>query len=255
MRPLIRTTQNFLNDQTRQSAKEESSWHIGKPNWPTNRAQRKARAVRCTRPNAHEPQPSTGAVARPQSARRAHREHASTSPRPSQEKLYPLVAAYRTPTSSTMGDWRDTDLHVSLAHQDAARINGDRGYRHRPGAHPGVGTGNAPGSHMALHLSHALTFQCPSPMCGALVNLLAAKRQANAAARDRYIPGDGCASSTCSIKHKRGRFRTRQRKSAQDLLSGNKILIRRPDRVDATHVWLISSAGTIQTANAVLAQP
>ena len=143
-------------------------------------------------------------------------------------------------------------MYLSLAHPDAPHINAQRGYRLRPGAHPGVGSGNAPGSHIALRLAHGLTFQCPTPGCESLVNLQAAKRRARAAARDRYVQGDGCASRVCSSNHKPGRFRNRQRKGAADLLNSHRLLILRPERTDATHVTLVSSQSTAHVAEAVL---
>ena len=148
--------------------------------------------------------------------------------------------------------WRHDDLYLSLADPDAAHINAQRGYRLRPGAHPGVGSGNAPGSHTALRLAHGLTFQCPTPGCESLVNLQAAKRRARAAGRDRYALGDGCASKVCSANHKPGRFSSRQRTCATGLLHSHRLLIRRPDRTDATHVTLVSSQSTKQVAEAVL---
>ena len=154
----------------------------------------------------------------------------------------------------TMSTRRENDLHLPLAHPDAARINGNRGNPNRPGAHPGVGTGNAPGCHTALRLAHALTFQCPAPGCKALVNLLAAKRQARAAARNRHTPGDGCASKTCSKTHKPGRHRSRQHVCAQDLLAEHKLLIRPPVQLNSKRVWLINTDDTQHVAETTLAQ-
>ena len=61
--------------------------------------------------------------------------------------------------------------------------------------------------------------RCATPRCQALVDLLAARRQARAGGRVRFEQGDGCASRRCSADHRPAKSRRRQLAMAAALQS------------------------------------
>jgi hypothetical protein len=78
--------------------------------------------------------------------------------------------------------------------------------------------------------AHNYLAVCKNPSCGALVCILSATRDARARrAQDTYAPGDGCASPTCGAGGSNiGRFKERQLRMANELLTGGKKLIEWP---------------------------
>ena len=57
--------------------------------------------------------------------------------------------------------------------------------------------GRAKGTRDALAAAHTLTCVCCTPGCAALVDLQAARREARAAGRSAFEPGDGCSGRSC----------------------------------------------------------
>jgi hypothetical protein len=102
--------------------------------------------------------------------------------------------------------------------------------------------GHADGSKLALRQAHGRTVLCRATGCGALVDLLVAKRAARRRWHTAFAPGDGCASATCSARHWALRFRQRQAAMASDLRSGARVLVVWPPttapRVDQ---WAVSA--------------
>ena len=98
--------------------------------------------------------------------------------------------------------------------------------------------GLAKGTLRALGTAQALTVVCSAEGCSSLVHVQAARRQANAAGRDVYLPGDGCGSRRCSLNHRPGQFHHNQRTMAAALEGGRRLLIAWPDGLAAREVKL-----------------
>ena len=108
--------------------------------------------------------------------------------------------------------------------------------------------GKSEATRAGLTTAHALTMACATPGCQALVDLLAARRQARAGGRARCEQGDGCASRQCSADHRSAKFRRRQLVAAA-LQSTQRWLIRWPSSLTRKNVWLCSQGGAIKAAN------
>ena len=100
------------------------------------------------------------------------------------------------------------------------------------------GPGNAAGSLDALQQMRSLTLVCLRPGCSALVDYKVARSQAKRAGRVLFEPGDGCAGrAPCSDDHRASRFYDRQLKTAAELESGKRKLVRWPVDRDDREVW------------------
>ena len=110
------------------------------------------------------------------------------------------------------------------------------------GRYPRPGT--AESTRAALRAAHGQTLLCRVPECRALVDLQSARRIARAAGRDRFEPGDGCGSKSCSAKFWRSRFRSQQLKMATALRDNKRVLV----------LWPASTTGraTLRVAPAAL---
>ena len=108
--------------------------------------------------------------------------------------------------------------------------------------------GKSEATRAGLTTAHALTMACATPGCQALVDLLAARRQARAGGRARFEQGDGCASRQCSADHRPAKFRRRQLAMAAALKSTQRWLIRWPSSLTKESVWLYSQGEAIEAA-------
>jgi len=109
--------------------------------------------------------------------------------------------------------------------------------RPTPGFHPS--------SVAAIHQANRQKTACI--ICHSLVDLQHARRQARAAGRSQFSPGDGCANRHCSLHHCPARFARRQLDSAQKLLAGECVLVLWPSSV-ASRARLFVAPATITTA-------
>ena len=110
--------------------------------------------------------------------------------------------------------------------------------------------GLAEGTLRALATAQALTAVCSVVGCSSLVHVQAARRQAKAAGRADYLPGDGCGSRGCSLKHRPGQFLSNQRSMASKLENGRRLLIAWPRGLGAREVVVQS----MKTASAAAAR-
>ena len=115
--------------------------------------------------------------------------------------------------------------------------------------------GKSEATRAGLTTAHALTMACATPGCQALVDLLAARRQARAGGRARFEQGDGCASRQCSADHRPAKFRRRQLAMAAALKSTQRWLIRWPSSLTKKSVWLCSQGEAIEAANTAVLRP
>ena len=138
----------------------------------------------------------------------------------------------------------DTDLLINSA--EPIRVSLDAGLdthiewadaraRHHPWGSRDE-RGRAPGTLRALGTAQALTLQCATQGCAALVHLQAARRRANAVGRVKYEAGDGCGSRLCSLNHRPGQFLRNQLAMALALESGERLLIAWPRALSAREV-------------------
>jgi hypothetical protein len=109
--------------------------------------------------------------------------------------------------------------------------------RPTPGFHPS--------SVAAIHQANRQKTACI--ICHSLVDLQHARRQARAAGRSQFSPGDGCANRRCSLHHCPARFARRQLDSAQKLLAGECALVLWPSSV-ASRARLFVAPATIITS-------
>ena len=110
--------------------------------------------------------------------------------------------------------------------------------------------GRAAGTLRALGTAQALTLQCATAGCTALVHFQAARRQANAADRVEYETGDGCGSRLCSRNHRPGQFLRNQLAMALALESGERLLITWPGELGAREVKLQPTLSALEAAAA-----
>lgn len=96
--------------------------------------------------------------------------------------------------------------------------------------------GHAAGTLRAIGTAQALTLRCKRD--GALVHAQSARRQARAAGRDKYEPGDGCGSRLCSSNFRPAQFIRGQEAMAAGLACGERLLIAWPVGLSATEVVL-----------------
>ena len=120
----------------------------------------------------------------------------------------------RDPTGPARWAWRRAHVHQGLEER-----------------------GKTAGTRRALAKAHSLTLCCQAPGCAALVAMQAARRQARAAARATFAPGDGCGSRACSANFRPGQHKRNQRKMAAALEGGARTLVRWPSSLGATGVW------------------
>jgi hypothetical protein len=108
--------------------------------------------------------------------------------------------------------------------------------RHHPDGRDDKGC--ADGTVQALGAARKQLIMCG--VCGALVQLQAARRLARKAGRSRIADGDGCSSSTCTTSHAQPhRFARGQEERAAGLLSGSHSLVLPPPTTAArTHLWV-----------------
>ena len=108
--------------------------------------------------------------------------------------------------------------------------------RHHPDGRDDKGC--ADGTVQALEAARKQLIMCG--VCGALVQLQAARRLARKAGRSRIADGDGCSSSTCTTSHAQPhRFARGQEERAAGLLSGSHSLVLPPPTTGArTHLWV-----------------
>jgi hypothetical protein len=138
------------------------------------------------------------------------------------------VLLLRDPDAPCRWTWR----RAHLAH------TGDRG-------RPGISLA----TRAARLGAHSLLSVCGREGCHALVDYVCARRQANAAGRGRYMPGDGCASRLCSAAHKPGKHARRQRAAATALRMAMKVLIELPGSTDAVSVALPPRSAVLAAAS------
>ena len=138
------------------------------------------------------------------------------------------VLLLRDPDAPCRWTWR----RAHLAH------TGDRG-------RPGISLA----TRAARLGAHSLLSVCGREGCHALVDYVCARRQANAAGRGRYMPGDGCASRLCSAAHKPGKHARRQRAAATALRMAMKVLIELPGSIDAVSVALPPRSAVLAAAS------
>lgn len=94
--------------------------------------------------------------------------------------------------------------------------------QHHPNGRPPQG--QSPGTLQAMAGALGMTVVCLS--CGAFVHLNAARRAAHACGRTIFLPGDGCASRTCTRTHAQpARFAGRQARMAAALLAWRRALV------------------------------
>ena len=96
--------------------------------------------------------------------------------------------------------------------------------------------GRAAGTLRAIGTAQALTLSCQRD--SALVHAQAARRQARAAGRSEYEPGDGCSSRLCSRNFRPAQFLRGQEAMAAGLECGERLLISWPATLSATKVVL-----------------
>lgn len=111
--------------------------------------------------------------------------------------------------------------------------------------------GFADGSQDALDICRSLTLVCEQECCGALVHWMAALRQARAAQRAAFTPGDGCSSRMCSKNHRPGAFRSAQRSMAAGLKSRKRYLIEWPSGPNARAVLVLSASDAAEVAASI----
>ena len=119
-----------------------------------------------------------------------------------------------------------------------------------------VGTGNTENGCNALAVARALTIECGTLGCDALVDLSAARRRAYAAGRSHLKPSDGCSGRGCSRHYRPQKHASRQLKRACELQNSARLLVRRPSSLKLTELStyvLVNSADTALAACAAKA--
>lgn len=115
----------------------------------------------------------------------------------------------------------------------------------------GLGTGSAPGSEESRQRARTLTLVCVG--CGALVNRARARLAAHTAGRTLFVPGDGCASRTCSCHYRPARFACSQRRMASAVASGERLLICWQHDIHDGEIWVQSTTAARAAAATALA--
>jgi hypothetical protein len=116
------------------------------------------------------------------------------------------------------------------------------------------GAGNAAGTREALCRWNTLSMVCSRPGCGAIVDHKVARRQAKQAGRVHFEHGDGCAGpAPCSDDHRAARFAKRQRAYAEQLETGERLLIRWPADREDRDIWYYPDEAAASAASAARA--
>ena len=140
--------------------------------------------------------------------------------------------------------WRDPE---ALDRQEAYR----RRHKH---PHEMCGHGNRPGSWRALARINRVLVVCGDPDCTALAAYTRVLRDARRARRTVIEHRDGCAVCRKARWHKAARHAATQRRWADELRGGERLLAERPTQMEQQTAAQITGSALERTIKAAMAR-